>query len=922
MNKLGDHTFITVVIGDCFHVYNMDKLAVTLVSRAASGAISHIQAYLQSTFAAVGNLIHVYFRTKIVKTLDYHQASIAGLLAVGKLLISYDESNRVVVYDSKDRKVVSDFQILRESQIRAVYHPATYLNKLVFGFEDGGLELWNIRTQKLLHTFRALDKHLARPSAVSAIDQSPACDVIAVGLASGDIFFVNLKLDIALFHFKQKGAVTSLSFRSDVMVDGSPYLASGSVTGSISFWQIGGEADQDNEQRGRGRLLTSLAQAHNGAVRRLAFAQGEPLLITTGEDNSIKVWIFDTSTGPCRLLRSRQGFATCPRRIRCYYGSANGNTDYDNGEEIFCAEGKGVLRAARSSAPHLLQEFSRAALVGHSILPDCLDFDFSSAPHEWGTLASIHANCSSTYLWNLRDKAVVKTLLVRSEADARKDRGAAQHPRGASALCVTACGHYCVIGYRDGAIILFNMQSGLQRGTFPGSTDMEFDDSYSSLHQGKITGLSVDLRNAVMVSCGLDGRLVFWNFSTHTVLLEQRFQHPLLLLRAMPDTGLVAVADERSSIRIFDLNSFRLVRVFPPAHETLMSDLTFSADGRRLLSAARDGTLRVWEISTARCLNYILFPHPITALAVARNGDLLVAEEGCRFVRMCYDASLTQAVPLWREPLHPTLLLAPPSLIENKPIGEDNAEDLDLVRAAQQRVARYHDARLQESALATSDLPRLLWSTLFRRQTGGNETDLKMPVVRETVPFYLQAAADVSGKIVFQDKGSDEKKEDSKEADVPKTGSRLLSKQKGRKALSLHSGRLVRVLESLWGESDQRDEALAAVLGLIRQSSPQQCENEIRGLCKHDEDIEGMNLLRRFLSLLAVLVQRGKAFEIVQAYVHFTLSVHHQVIVSNYSMKEEVEALQAALFAREEELRGQVSATLCYLKTMLGVPLI
>lgn len=43
VNKLGDHTFISVVIGDCFHVYNMDKLAVTLVSRAASGTISHIQ---------------------------------------------------------------------------------------------------------------------------------------------------------------------------------------------------------------------------------------------------------------------------------------------------------------------------------------------------------------------------------------------------------------------------------------------------------------------------------------------------------------------------------------------------------------------------------------------------------------------------------------------------------------------------------------------------------------------------------------------------------------------------------------------------------------------------------------------------------------------------------------------------------------
>ena len=36
----------------------------------------------------------------------------------------------------------------------------------------------------------------------------------------------------------------------------------------------------------------------------------------------------------------------------------------------------------------------------------------------------------------------------------------------ATSACVSACGHFCIIGYSSGHVDRFNMQSGLHRATY------------------------------------------------------------------------------------------------------------------------------------------------------------------------------------------------------------------------------------------------------------------------------------------------------------------------------------------------------------------------------------------------------------------------------------------------------------------------
>jgi hypothetical protein len=226
-----------------------------------------------------------------------------------------------------------------------------------------------------------------------------------------------------------------------------------------------------------------------------------------------------------------------------------------------------------------------------------------------------------------------------------------------------------------------------------------------------------------------------------------------------------------------------------------------------LLTASLDGTLRVWEISSARCLNYIQFARPLLAVAIGRNGDLYLSEQGCRHVRVCFDASLTQTVHLWREPTTPTPMFpitetssssADSTTNTSTSPGEDWSEE---VRAIQERNSLVLQSN---SAISMSDVPKLMWATLFRRHssngTSGSSNDLlRMPVVRESVPFFLQAAGDISGKIVFnQNKGSDGAIGSNISASgdknalvpiLPSSGSRLLGKNKKARAATIFAHR-------------------------------------------------------------------------------------------------------------------------------------
>ena len=211
-----------------------------------------------------------------------------SLLVFGEHLLALDELNVLRVWDFKANELYCEIELLEDFAATCMMHPATYLNKILLGSQQGALQLWNIRT-RFVHTNFSMNfamlTHLMLhskkihdfakfESAVLCLSQSPVVDVVAVGLVSGTIALMNLKLDQRLFSFHQDGLVSSLSFRTD----GEPILASASSSGDICFWNL--------EKR---CLSFQQKAAHNGSIPAIEFLFGQSLLVSNSADNSLKV---------------------------------------------------------------------------------------------------------------------------------------------------------------------------------------------------------------------------------------------------------------------------------------------------------------------------------------------------------------------------------------------------------------------------------------------------------------------------------------------------------------------------------------------------------------------------------------------------------------------------------------------------------
>ena len=60
--------------------------------------------------------------------------------------------------------------------------------------------------------------------------------------------------------------------------DGNPFMASASTEGHIAIWDL--------EKR---QLASTLHDAHKGSVCGMKFLSSQPLMVTNGPDNSLKV---------------------------------------------------------------------------------------------------------------------------------------------------------------------------------------------------------------------------------------------------------------------------------------------------------------------------------------------------------------------------------------------------------------------------------------------------------------------------------------------------------------------------------------------------------------------------------------------------------------------------------------------------------
>ncbi|KAL6767507.1 hypothetical protein ACKKBF_B35490 [Auxenochlorella protothecoides x Auxenochlorella symbiontica] len=164
-----------------------------------------------------------------------------------------------------------------------------------------------------------------------------------------------------------------------------------------------------------------------------------------------------------------------------------------------------------------------------------------------------------------------------------------------------------------------------------------------SAHDDYITSLACSVSAGVLVSAGLRGGLVRWDLERLTASsLSQPAPYDALPCPGVPPpsfyalaldagAGLAAAGQADGGIRLLDPRAGPATLRALRGHTDVVRGLLLSRDGRRLVSASSDGTLRVWDVAGGgRCCG-TWAPHAGSVWSLAsRYADLASVHTGGR----------------------------------------------------------------------------------------------------------------------------------------------------------------------------------------------------------------------------------------------------------------------------------------------------
>jgi U3 small nucleolar RNA-associated protein 21 len=736
---------VTVAVGRTWQTFDSSRLVLRLVGPAHPRDVTAVACKGDLTWAAAGGDVYearrVHFTTaaegadgdganaaaakpayrnghragsRILALLPLGEGDNATLLSLGtdRQLLAWRVGQHgrkpatridlsVAGFESSGKKAGSAASASKQKQIgdpsarpTCICHPDTYLNKVVVGFTDGTLRLYNYATGRHLYTFdvagpaaaaagggafgvfggggrNATNPNTARAS-VRCVAASPALDVVGCGLSDGRVVVHHLRRDARVVEFEAAAgsaggasgagedgdapasataaggmlslldrgvglsttaaststlatagaAITALCFRpgaGGAVAAGAsaaqqplPLLAVGGGSGGVAFWDL--------EKR---RLHAVLRDAHDAPVVSLHWFPGEPRVMSSGADNAIKQWSLDGKEGVPRLLRFRAGHSS-PPTVVAHYGPG--------GLRLLSAGADRAFRVFSTIQDQQSRELGQGgaakrarrkgfASEAEAKLPRISALSASDArERDWSNVVTAHEGDHRAYTWRLAHftlgEAVLQptptALRVVNSGGGRLAAGAASAP--VSAVAVTPCGNFAVVGSSAGRVDRYNLQSGLHRGGF-----------YRRRRRDKF-GLGDEHKPLVAPMPGEEAAAA-----------AAAAGRALLLQSSVSPAGGAAGSDDADD----DNNKKETKR--PPtrralaasyrprptdevrsAHDGAVVGCAVDSRGRLLVSAGADGFLRIWDFRRQQLVAEAYAGAPIARMAM-HPGTGLVA---------------------------------------------------------------------------------------------------------------------------------------------------------------------------------------------------------------------------------------------------------------------------------------------------------
>mgnify|MGYP003365402675 FL=1 len=863
IGTLGQTFYIVTVVGHSFQIFDAATLHLLFVSSTQTKSeINCVEAHFEYVYCAYGSTVAIFKRGKLQHEIQLADPKlvIIKLLVFGDYLLAIT-SSRIFVYEKKNTEDKFATEFYTEIPINESYgnvidavHLPTYLNKVVIATSTL-LLLINIRSAKTIYVTEngLLD-------GITCLEASPALDVLAVGNDEGKIIMFNIRKARILQNIStgSKSAVTSVSFRTD----GPSHLVCSLRSGVLFFYDL--------ERRARVHVMQKAHKETYGGATKASFLNGQPIVVSTGPDNSLKEFVFDpvlSSTdssvvSPPRYLRSRGGHSAPPCAILFADNSSHyiESASKDHTFWMFSLR-KDAQSQELSQKQSKMRNGKRVAGVvsqySGKFAPITMIAQENAREGAWDNIVTAHQHETFARTWNSRRKKVGKYEL------ATIDHGTV------SSVAMTQCGNFALVGSSNGGIGVYNIQSGKIRKLY-------------RLHKKAVTGVAVDGMNRKMVSCGLDGIVGFYDFSESKYLGKIKLEAPITQMVYQRSSDLVAAALDDMTIVIIDASTQRIVRHLY-GHTNRITAMDFTPDGRWLVSASLDATIRTWDLPTGGCIDGIKLSNVATCLKISPQGDYM-ATSHIRGVGTSLWTNKSQFHPVSTKSIEDESEFA--NMMLPNVSGEGGASVLEGAFTegdeSTQSGIYISPEQLDEDLVTLSHCSRTKFSTLLHLDTIKERNKPTEPVKKpKSAPFFLQMSADSAGKRIplgeMRNGENNESTGDESEKAENEASSRILDlKDTTSAAFESQFTKLLREA----GQSSDKD--YSAFVEYLIDLSPASTDLEIKSLSFKNPFDEAI----WFLEALIQGFREKRSFELLVAIYSMFLRQHGDVI---YALRNEQE---------------------------------
>ncbi len=469
------------------------------------------------------------------------------------------------------------------------------------------------------------------------------------------------------------GPVRGVAFSPD-----GRQLASAGKDGTVRRWRTGDGA------------LLHMYQGHRSAVNRVAFSPDGTLLASAGDDRTVRLWNLAGGQVGGPLLGHTEEVSSVAFRPDGRQLASTGSDstlrlwDVRTGREITCLMGHWCSHV--TGVAYLPDGARVLSCSGHPFDATVKVWNADEATPDWrvfagqqGTITAVAFDPQATtlatgntdgwvVLWDVADRQARHWL----PSQGGPVTAVAFSPDGRQLASATS---------RTGQLTLWAVTDGRLLHTFPAWTDevravafspdgrvlaaagsgkdgdcpiklwdAETGRALRTLlgHKARVNGLAFNKNGSRLVSAGSDGTVREWHPAdgTHRLVLDQP-QQPIHALALHPDDRHLATVhwkDVRAAsyeVRVWDLETARPTQVFRQ-HDSALTGLAYSPDGRRLFTVGLDRTFKIWDTANGQEILSLRDPdHSFLRVACSADGRRVVTVGQAGEVRL-WDAPMIQ----------------------------------------------------------------------------------------------------------------------------------------------------------------------------------------------------------------------------------------------------------------------------------------